>query len=203
MQKKEKFTKFALQTNRSAKMILNSLQIERLSEKIGQDVTTPAGASYLCLDIESKTKVALGLNTVKRLVGVIPSDVTPRKTTLNVIANYLGYPSWDLLEEDTAMEGSGFGSKDIFIEMSDLEEDTVVEVCWKPDRRILIRHDGNGQYSVMKSENSKLRPGDLLSLSQLAIGFPFIADNVCRDGKVLGCYRAADGAGITRLNMED
>ena len=182
-------------------MTLNSLQLEKLSEKIRQDVTTPSGASYLCLDIESKTGVALGLNTVKRLVGVIPSDVYPRKTTLNILANYLGYPSWDILEEDTAMEGSGFGRKDIFIEMSELEEDTVVEVCWKPDRRILIRHDGNGQYSVLKSENSKLRSGDLLSLSQLAIGFPFIADKVFRDQKPLGCYRAADGAGITRLNI--
>ena len=182
-------------------MILNSLQLQKLSEKAGEDVTTPAGASILCLDIESKTGVALSLNTVKRLVGVLPSTVCPRLTTLNLLANYLGYPSWDILEEDTAMEGSGFGRKDIFIEMSDLEENTVVEVCWKPDRRILIRHDGNGQYSVIKSENSKLLKGDILSLSQLAPGFPFVADNVVREEKHLGGYRAADGVGITRLNI--
>lgn len=182
-------------------MTLNSLQLEKLSEKIGQEVTTPAGASFLCLDIESKTGIALGLNTVKRLVGVISSDVSPRKTTLNVLANYLGYPSWDLLEEDTAMEGSDFGRKDIFIEMSDFEEGTEVEVCWKPDRRVIIHHKGNGQYTVIKSENSKLHPGDLLSLSQLAIGFPFIADKVFRNENSLGSYRAADGAGITRFNI--
>ncbi|MDE5839349.1 MAG: hypothetical protein K2H49_00365 [Muribaculaceae bacterium] len=182
-------------------MVLNSLQLEKLSGKIGQDVTTAAGASVLCLDIELKTGVSLGLNTVKRLVGVIPDDVSPRKTTLNVIANYLGYPCWDVLQEDTAMEGSGFGKKDIFMEMSDLEEGVRVEVCWKPDRRILIRHRGFGQYLVLESENSKLHPGDLLTLSQLAIGFPFIADNVLRNEKPLGCYRAADGAGITRFKM--
>ena len=178
-------------------MILNSLQLDRLSEKIGQDVTTPAGASVLCLDIESKTGVSLGLNTVKRIVGVIPSDITPRKTTLNVIAKYLGYPDWEHLAEDTEMQGSGFGKKDIFIEMAELEKGSVVEVCWKPDRRILIRHEGDGQYTVLRSDNSKLLPGDLLSLSQLAVGFPFVADNVLRDEKSLGSYRAADGAGIT------
>ncbi len=85
--------------------------------------------------------------------------------------------------------------------MSDLEDGTMVEICWKPDRRLLIRHDGNGQYEVVKSENSKLLPGDLLSLSQLAVGFPFIADKVFRNEKPLGCYRAADGAGITRFNI--
>ncbi|MDE7345998.1 MAG: hypothetical protein K2N48_04555 [Muribaculaceae bacterium] len=184
-------------------MILNSLQLEKLSEKIGQDVTTPAGASYLCLDIKSKINEDLGLNTVKRLVGVLPSDSEPRKTTLNIIANYLGYPSWDILQEDTTIEGSAFGKKDIFMKMSDLEDMTVVEICWKPGREILIRHDGDGQYTVLKSKNSKLFPGDILTLSQLAIGFPFIADKVFREGKSLGCYRAADGAGITRLNIID
>ncbi len=82
-------------------MILNKLQLEKLSEINHQDVTTPAGASVLALDIEKKTGCCLGLNTVKRLVGVIPSDVTPRRTTLNVLANYLGYPDWELLQEDT------------------------------------------------------------------------------------------------------
>lgn len=184
-------------------MKLNKLQLERLSEKIGEDVTTPYGAFLLAEDMGKKTGIRIGLNTIKRLVGVIPSDSTPRLTTLNLIANYLGYPTWDLLQEDTNMEGSGFGKKDIFIEMSDLEEGTMVEICWKPDRRILIHHDGNGQYEVIKSEKSKLLPGDLLSLSQLAIGFPFIADKVFRNEKPLGCYRAADGVGITRLHFID
>ena len=72
-------------------MILNRLILEKLSEKIGQDVTTPAGASVLQLDIESVTGESLSLNTVRRLVGVIQSEkLTPRRTTLNIIANYIG-----------------------------------------------------------------------------------------------------------------
>ena len=72
-------------------MILNRLILEKLSEKIGQDVTTPAGASVLQLDIESVTGESLSLNTVRRLVGVIQSEkLTPRRTTLNLIANYIG-----------------------------------------------------------------------------------------------------------------
>ncbi|MBD5278179.1 MAG: hypothetical protein HDS32_02980 [Bacteroides sp.] len=182
-------------------MRLNDLQLDHLSMKVKEDVRTPAGATALSIDIGSKTGKKLSVNTIKRLVGVLPEEVNPTRTTLNIIANYLGYPDWDLLEEDTAMEGSGFGKSNIFIEMSDVEEDAEVEVCWRPDRRILMRHDGCGQYTVLKSENSKLSPGDLLSLSQLAIGFPFIADKVFRDEKPLGCYRAADGAGIISLNI--
>ena len=183
-------------------MKLNKHLLEELSAKIGQDVTTPTGASVLQLDIESVTGETLSLNTVRRLVGVIPSEkLTPRRTTLNIIANYIGYPDWEMLEEDTNVNGSGFSENKPFIEMSDLEEDTVVEICWKPNRRLVIRHDGNGQYEVEKSENCKLIPGDLLSLSQLAIGFPFVADKVFRDERPLGCYQAAHGAGIIRFNI--
>ena len=182
-------------------MRLNELQLNRLSERVGQDVRTPAGATALSIDIGSRTGHPLSVNTIKRLVGVLPGEVNPTRSTLNILANYLGYPDWDILEEDTAMEGSGFGKSNVFIEMSDVEEDAEVEICWRPGRRILLRHDGCGQYTVLESENSKLRPGDLLSLSQLAIGFPFIADKVFRDEKPLGTYRAADGAGITSLNI--
>ncbi|MDE6077072.1 MAG: hypothetical protein K2G29_05010, partial [Muribaculaceae bacterium] len=80
-------------------MILDSLILAKLSEKIGQDVTTPAGASVLQLDIESVTGESLSLNTVRRLVGVIQSEkLTPRRTTLNIIANDIGLMTagiWD------------------------------------------------------------------------------------------------------------
>ncbi len=182
-------------------MKLNKRLLRKLSQKIHQDVTTPAGASVLTLDIEEKTGTHLGLNTIKRLVGVLPSESTPRRTTLNILANYLGYPDWELLKIDTEMQSSGFGNGNVFIEMSDLQKGATVEICWRPGRRLLIRHDGNGQYEVLESENGKLLPGDLLSLSHLAIGFPFMADKVFRDEKPLGCYRAADGAGIISFNI--
>ncbi len=185
--------------NPREQMHLNPIQLKKLSEKIHQDAATPAGAAVLALDIEQKTGQTLSLNTVKRLVGVLPSDTTPRLSTLNIIANYLGYPDWQSLQADTEMQGSGFGENNIFKDMTTLEQGAKVEIAWLPDRRLLLRHDGNGQYEVIKSENCKLLPGDLLTLSKLAIGFPFIADKVFRDGHPLGAYHAAEGAGITLL----
>lgn len=185
-------------------MMLNQIQIEKLSERVGQDVTTPAGATVLQLDIETATGVSLGLNTVKRLVGVIRNDVTtPRITTLNVVANYLGYPDWETMDKDLTMKGSGFGRNNIFTEMSVLPTGINVEINWKPNRCIVIRHIGEGIYEVIESRNSKLSPGDILSLSQLAVGFPFVSRDVIRDGRSLGSYNAAPDAGITRLNIRE
>ena len=68
--------------------------INKLSEKLGVDVSTPAGATWLQLDIETATGERLGLNTVKRLVGVLSSDAQPRISTIKIISDYLGYPDW-------------------------------------------------------------------------------------------------------------
>ncbi|MDE6786805.1 MAG: hypothetical protein K2J46_07195, partial [Muribaculaceae bacterium] len=68
--------------------------INKLSEKLGVDVSTPAGATWLQLDIETATGERLGLNTVKRLVGVLSSDAKPRVSTIKIISDYLGCPDW-------------------------------------------------------------------------------------------------------------
>ena len=76
-----------------------------------------------------------------------------------------------------------------------------IEICWKPKCRIVIHYDGNGQYEVKVSENCKLQPGDLLSIWNLRLGAPFIADKVFRDEQPLVCYSAAEVAGILLFNV--
>ena len=68
--------------------------INHITKNLGIDVSTPAGATWLQLDIETRTGDRLGLNTVKRLVGVLPSDAKPRISTIKIISDYLGYPDW-------------------------------------------------------------------------------------------------------------
>ena len=75
-------------------MKLTGEYINKLSEKLKEDVSTPAGATKLQLDIETATGERLGLNTVKRLVGVLSSDAKPRISTIKIISDYLGYPDW-------------------------------------------------------------------------------------------------------------
>ena len=75
-------------------MKLTGEYIHKLSEKVKDDVSTPAGATKLQLDIETATGERLGLNTVKRLVGVLSSDAKPRISTIKIISDYLGYPDW-------------------------------------------------------------------------------------------------------------
>ena len=185
-------------------MKLNKHLLEELSAKIGQDVTTPTGASVLQLDIESVTGETLSLNTVKRLVGVLQSDsITPRITTLNIIATYLGYQNWKEAICTTTHPASMFIMQPGFVDMASLEGGTRVTIGWAPNREIGIWHFGKGLYGVLFSKNSKLCHGDVLILRYLAYGFPFIADYVIREGHLLGSYQSAQDVGIRTLWIRD
>ena len=186
--------------------------IKRLSEKVGKDVRTPEGAYHLALDIDTATKITLGRNTVGRLVGLIPSNVVPRATTLNAVALFLGYPNWGrLLENQPTIKEGFYPEKKLTYDMSQFPEDTIVDIRWNPDRRVLGRHIHGGIYEVLLSENGKLRDGDIIYLSKLTIGLPFVVDcvkrgcEVVRDvicgGKQLGSYSAAAGSAVFSIEV--
>ena len=179
--------------------MLNQLIIDLLSEKSGVNVKTPEGAGILRNDIESKTGEALSLNTIKRLVGLLPYTSIPRQSTLNILAEYLGFSSWQLLTDFIKGTTSGFNTGKTFIELKELPVDFKLKLTWEPDREIIIRHLGDGRFEIEKSKNSKLQETDILTLSQIAPGFPLIAENVVRQGKSLGNYQAAPKTGIKTI----
>ena len=182
-------------------MKLNKILIKMLSEKTGRDVTTLSGADYLRNDIEASTGENLSLNTVKRLTGVLPYESEPRQSTLEIIAKYLGYGSWKLLSDYVNNKISEFNTANGFIELTTLPLGCEIILSWQPNRRILIRHIGKGNYIVVKAENSKLLAGDTLSLSQIAIGFPFIVKQVIREGRDIGNYTAAPSEGLSSIKL--
>lgn len=184
-------------------MKLNRTVIDLLSEKTGRDVTTSYGADYLRNDIEAVTGESLSLNTVKRLVGNLQYDSTPRVVTLNIISRYLGFDSWQILHEYLTGRISGFNVEEVFIDMTTQPIGCLLKIKWQPDRCISIKHLGNGRYVVTESANSKLHSEDILSLSQIAEGFPFIVKTVERKGENLGNYIAAKKQGVDSIEIED
>ena len=177
-------------------MFFDNVIIKMLNIRTGCDVTTPAGATFLRNDIESVTGENLALNTVKRLTGVLPCDSTPRTTTLDIVARFLGYNSWNVLMSAIESTVSNFNIPEGFIDLPALKVGQLVQIEWEPDRKIIISHEGNGNYKVTAACNSKLLEGDILQLSHIARGFPFLVREVIRDGKSLGPYTAASETGL-------
>lgn len=180
-------------------MKLNGIVIKMLSEKAKIDVTTKAGAEFLRNDIESVTGEALSLNTIKRLTGILAYNSDPREITLDIIALYLGYKDYKFLLTAITNKISDFNTSSNFIDLNSQPVGKEIIIKWEPDRVIKIRHIGEGVYRVEESQNSKLFMGDLLTLSQISEGFPFMVKEVVRGGKMLGSYTAAQTEGVLSI----
>ena len=184
-------------------MKLNMIVIKMLSEKAGIDVTTKAGSEFLRNDIESKIGEALSLNTIKRLTGILQYESNPREITLEIIARYLGYKDYNLLQTTINNKISDFNTLSNFIDLKLQPIGKEILIKWEPERVIKIRHAGEGVYQVEESVNSKLLKGDVLSLSQIAVGFPFLVKEVVRGGQLLGSYTAACTEGVSSIETNN
>ena len=182
-------------------MKLNGAIIHLLNAKAKIDVTTKAGCDYLRNDIEAKTGEALSLNTVKRLVGILNYDSSPREITLDIIARYLGFANHIQMQMAVQDKISEFNTPTEFIDLSVLPEGARILIKWNPDRTLRLRHLAYGSYLVEESSNSKLTAGDILELSQIALGFPFMVKNVTRSGRILGNYTAAKTEGLSSIEV--
>lgn len=169
---------------------------QRLQEQCGHEFRTSADCESLSLDIESKTGEPIGVNTLKRLLGYINDERSPRLTTLDIIARYLGFDNWEHLKVFDDKSNSSFGNSDDELTPQQLASGDKVEVSYLPDRLITMEYIADQQFRVLESQNSKLKAGDLLTLTHFIKGYPLLVSKVIRDGQNLGSYMAGKALGI-------
>lgn len=179
----------------------SKLLIRMLSERSGYDVATPHGAERLQKDIEIATGERLSVNTVKRVLGVIPYFSSPRSSTLEIFSRYLNFPNVKSLMIALQSQQSDFSLPSNFIDASLLPEGCRLRIKWAPDRELYLRHQREGNYIVEKSVNSKVIAGDNLTLGYLSAGYPMIIKEVIRNGESLGIYTAAAEGGLKEVDI--
>ena len=178
-------------------MILSPYIQERLKGKCGIDLREPADAERLVLDIEKTTGEHIGVNTMKRMLGMIDDEREPRLSTLDIVAHYLGHQDWEELKLFDKGSNSAFGVDDEgVLQTSNLPEDSIIAVSYPPDRVLKFRHLGGGRFIVEQSEHSKLHVGDVLTVTHFVKGYPLLASDVTRDGESLGAFTAGKERGI-------
>ncbi|MDE6536246.1 MAG: hypothetical protein K2K82_09625 [Muribaculaceae bacterium] len=175
--------------------------IDLLARKAGRDVRIPAGSDWLQKDILTVTGENLSLQTVKRMTGVLQSETIPSRTSLDIVARYLGFEDYPAVERALIRGVSDFKRDEGLVEVDLLPADTRLELRWSPDRRIVLRRLPSGECRVEEAENSKLRVGDRLTISQLTQGYPLNVREVVRDGRALGPYTAAPEYGLTFVRI--
>ena len=174
---------------------------DQIEKKLGKSIRYHSDLEYLCIEIEKETKQKISLNTLKRLFGFIEGVTEPRLFTLDTLALYLGYSNWDVYLLSLDQSGnSGFNSLQE-IKIESLPVSSIVEFGYEPDRMVQIKYEGNNQFKVISSTNSKLFVNDLLNVTHFVLNYPLIILNVIRDGKGMGRFTAGKVGGLTILKL--
>ncbi|MDE7441796.1 MAG: hypothetical protein K2M69_06505 [Muribaculaceae bacterium] len=182
-------------------MALHHLILYLLSKKANCDISTPHGANILRNDIEARTGEKLSINTIKRLVGVIRSDASPRMSTLDIIAKYLDYiDGKHLVYVHSRRITSRFLKEKPYIDLRDEPVGMEIDLRWSINHRMRIKHLGEGKYVVRASHNTKLQAGDILSMTLLARHYPLAISEVIRGEENLGNYIAGMDDGIEMIS---
>ena len=129
-----------------------------------------------------------------------PSDCEMLAKDINVIAQYLGYGSWDDLI--FALSGKNSDFEEIpTLEAASLSEGAELMVSYAPDRLLRLIHHAGNSFTVTASERSKLKAGDNIVVAQFTVGYPLFATSVIRDGNDLGSFTAGKVGGILSIKL--
>ena len=156
------------------------MDIER---EVKRKIRTPYDFEFLAGVIWERLHENLSPTTLKRLWGYIDGADTTRRTTLCLLAQFLGYADWETylasLATRTDIESAAFEGEGIHID--DLQKGDRVEVTWLPNRRCVFRYEGEAHFVVEESENAKLHVGDTFDTAFFLIGKPMFLDKLQRD----------------------
>lgn len=179
--------------------------IEQIKKKSGLDFSNAKDFEVLSALFPANER--LGVNTLKRLMGYAKSPIAPRKTTLDILAHYLGYSSWEALTGLQPVE-SDWMEKAFFAD--EIQEGTTVEASWLPNRHIALLCIGENKFRVTESLNGKLQVNDEVIIYSFRLEYPLQVFQVVRNGEIvrdvagneLG-YVAGRQNGLTELFIKE
>ena len=177
--------------------------IKEIENDVHRKIKTPADFDFLAGVVWERRHENISPQTLKRLWGYIDGTDNTRRTTLCLLARFLGYNDWEefveKLNERNNEESSIFNSEGLRTE--ELTSGERVEVAWLPNRRCVFRYLGGIRFVVEENENSKLRVGDEFDAACFLIGHPMYLDNLVRGNNSPTSYVAGAKSGLVSAKV--
>ena len=170
-------------------MLLSSLTIDALKAKSGLGFDRASDLNTLADWIGKETGHSIGATTLKRLFVYIDDPRQTNKSTLNLIANYLGYDTWEEYESSIRIDSEwDFQSDSVWIDKLDAGQNLIIGYLNRQVRFEVVNTDAGKALKVIHATNSSLKVGDILFIDMIDIGCKLEARKVMR-GSFSGTYR--------------
>ena len=177
--------------------------LDEVEKHYGRKLLSSGDFEALSVVIEHESGEILSASTLKRLWGYVSLKPTPRISTLNVLARYVGKRDFmafrQSIQNDNYYVSRFFSVKTVYT--SDLAEGAELVIGWAPNRVVRLRYEGECTFEVLRSENSKLEAGDRFDADSFMIGYPLYIPRILRKGEYTPSYIAGTNEGLNRLEV--
>ena len=171
-------------------MLLSNQTISQLKERSGLPFNKASVFNSLSSVILEVTGQSLGVTSLKRLFGYIQDDRATNKSTLDIIASFLGFPSWTEYAKTIRLDSDWDFEDSDTVWISALSLGSIVNVSYL-NRDVsfkVVEHDNEKVLEVIEAQNSSLHSGDLAYIDRIRKGEYLEAHKVIR-GQYDGSYR--------------
>ena len=173
---------------------------EMVEKSVARKMKSPADFIFLTGVIQERCHETLAVSTLKRIWGYVDGYDTTRFSTLSLLARCVGFRDWDDFLVHRSREGE---SSDMVLGRAlyaaEIPENGQLSITWVPDRRVLLQHLGEGNFKVLSSENSKLKPGDTFHCTCFIIGQPLYLDQFVRGNNPPTLFVVGNKGGLTSV----
>ena len=169
---------------------------QAVQKKLGFSLNCPKDFALLTSSIKEQTGQAVSASTLMRMWEYVGSNISPRASTLSVLALYVGFKGFDEF-----CEGKNESSADVFGDhldvLNQLHVRDHVELRWDPGRVLLARYLGNAQFVIERIELSKLSVGDTFQCHLIIEQQPLYLDNLVHGNNPPPRYVCGRHNGVT------
>lgn len=177
----------------------NQLRTE-IETALKRKISTPKDFEFLRERIYSRLHVLVSRTTLMRFWGYVDERVTPRKTTLDILTQFLGYQDWDNYCQNALLPKEQQSSPVLSRRLSvanTLIKGERLRLTWLPDRLCEIEYLGDLQFCVVSSENTRLKMGDTFECSLIIEGEPLYLDNLRQGQQQSIAYVCGKKSGVS------
>lgn len=170
-------------------MIFSNTTIDQIKKKSGLSFDRVSDFSTLATLIGEETKSTIGATTLKRLFGYIEDARETNQSTLNIIARYLNFESWDEYVNSFRMDSMWNENTDT-IWTANLVVGAIIDVAYlnRTVKFEVVNTPEGKALRVVDAKNSSLQNDDIAYIDRLRKGERLEARKVCR-GASSGSYR--------------
>ena len=174
---------------------------EKIEKELGKgSIKYAKDCDILANAIATKCNCKVSSSTLKRLFGINKCGVgSPRVFTLDVIANYINYQSWEDMIRDIAKAGKKKTQPFQTLISKELNRGATFHIAFSPQFYIVIEYMAKNHFKLLLQNKTDLKEGDILEIAKVETHAPLHIKKVIRNDILYQETFLGDITGVTEI----